>query len=112
MNKFAPFLITEGYTTDALSGIQSSDFVKEYTKNEDLALSLIEKSLSIGSGKNVQIPEVDEFQWYNPADWFGWTDKIYKGVIYIPIDNNVNSAVLGANQTLDYDEAMSQEEKY
>lgn len=112
MNKFAPFLITEGYTTDALSGLQPSDFVKEYTKNEDLALSLIEKSLSIGSGKNVQIPEVDEFQWYNPADWFGWADKIYKGVIYIPIDNNVNSAVLGANQTLDYDEAMSQEEKY
>lgn len=110
--KFAPFMVTEGYTTDALSGLKDSDFVKEYRGNEDAAVALIQRSLAIGKGKDVQMPDVDTFGWYNPADWFGWTDTIYKGVIYIPIDNNVNAAVYGANQSLDYNEAMQQEEKY
>lgn len=110
--KFAPFMVTEGYTTDALSGLKNSDFVKEYRGNEDAAVALIQRSLAIGKGKDVQMPDVDTFGWYNPADQFGWTDTIYKGVIYIPIDNNVNAAVYGANQSLDYNEAMQQEEKY
>lgn len=111
-SKFAPFVVTEGYTTDALSGLQTSKFVKEFEGDDDGAAALIQKSLAVGTGKNVQTPDVDTFGWYNPADWFGWTDKIYKGVIYIPITNNVNSAVFGANQTIDYDEALVQEEKY
>lgn len=110
--KFAPFMITEGYTTDALSGLKDSEFVKEYKGDDNTAIALMQRSLAVGTGKNVQVPEVDTFSWYNPADWFGWTDTIYKGVIYIPITNNVNSAVFGANQSLDYDEALSQEEKY
>lgn len=109
--KFAPFMVTEGYTTDALSGLKDSDFVKEYRGNEDAAVALIQRSLAIGKGKDAQVPEIDTFGWH-PADWFGWTDTIYKGVIYIPIDNNVNAAVFGANQSLDLDEAFKQEEKY
>lgn len=111
-SKFAPFMVTEGYTTDALSGIKESDFVTEFKGNIDTAVSLMQKSLAVGSGKNISTPDIDEFSWYNPADWFGWTDTIYKGVIYIPITNNVNTAVFGANQSLDYDEALAQEEKY
>ena len=111
-SKFAPFMITEGYTTDALSGVKTSKFVVEYKGDEEAAIALMQKSLSVGSGKNVQTPDMDEFSWYNPGDWFGWTDTIYKGVIYIPITNNVNAAVFGANQSLDYDEALGQEEKY
>lgn len=112
MSKIAPFILTEGYTTDALSGLKTSDFVKEYSGDDDQAVSIIQKSLAVGSGKNVQTPDVDTFAWYNPADWFGWTDTIYKGVIYIPIDNNVNAAVFGANQNLDFNESMQYEEKY
>ena len=111
-SKFAPFMITEGYTTDALSGIKESDFVVEYKGNTDAAVSLMQQSLAVGSGKNVTTPEVDTFSWYNPSDWFGWTDTVFKGVIYIPLTNNVNTAVFGANQSLDYDEALAQEEKY
>lgn len=111
-SKFAPFIITEGYTTDALSGLKSSDFVVEYKGNEDSAIALMQKSLAVGTGKNIQTPDIDKFSWYNPGDWFGWTDTIFKGVIYIPITNNVNTAVFGANQKLDYDEALAQEEKY
>lgn len=111
-SKFAPFMVTEGYTTDALSGVKESDFVMEFRGNTDAAVALMQKSLAIGSGKNISTPDIDEFSWYNPADWFGWTDTVFKGVVYIPITNNVNTAVFGANQSLDYDEALVQEEKY
>ena len=111
-SKFAPFMVTEGYTTDALSGVKESDFVVEFKGNTDAAVALMKKSLAVGSGKNVITPKIDEFSWYNPADWFGWTDTVFKGVVYIPITNNVNTAVFGANQSLDYDEALAQEEKY
>lgn len=111
-SKFAPFMVTEGYTTDALSGLKTSKFVKEFKGDENAAVDIIQRSLMTGTGKNTKVPEVDTFGWYNPADWFGWTDTIYKGVLYIPIDNNVNSAVHGANQSIDYDEALIQEEKY
>lgn len=111
-SKFAPFMVTEGYTTDALSGLKPSDFVVEYRGDENTAVALMQKSLAVGTGKNIQTPDVDTFSWYNPGDWFGWTDTIFKGVIYIPITNNVNTAVFGANQALDYDEALAQEEKY
>ena len=111
-SKFAPFMVTEGYTTDALSGVKESDFVVEYQGNTDAAVALMQKSLAVGSGKNITTPDVDTFSWYNPADWFGWTDKVFKGILYIPITNNVNTAVFGANQSLDYDEALAQEEKY
>lgn len=111
-SKFAPFMVTEGYTTDALSGVKESDFVVEYKGNTDAAVALMQKSLAVGAGKNITTPDVDTFSWYNPADWFGWTDTVFKGVLYIPITNNVNTAVFGANQSLDYDEALAQEEKY
>lgn len=111
-SKFAPFMVTEGYTTDTLSGLKDSEFVKEYKGDDDAAVKLMQRSLAVGTGNKAQVPEIDTFGWYNPADWFGWTDTIYKGVIYIPITNNVNTAVLGANQFLDYDEALLQEEKY
>ena len=111
-SKFAPFMITEGYTTDALSGLKESEFVKEFQGDTDSATALIQRCLQVGTGKNAQTPDIDTFAWYNPGDWFGWTDVIYKGVVYIPITNNVNTAVFGANQSLDYDEALIQEEKY
>lgn len=112
LSKFGAFMVTEGYTTDALSGLKESEFVKEFQGDTDAAAALIQRCLQVGTGKNAQTPDIDTFAWYNPGDWFGWTDVIYKGVVYIPITNNVNTAVFGANQSLDYDEALIQEEKY
>ena len=112
LSKFGAFMVTEGYTTDALSGLKESEFVKEFQGDTDSAAALIQRCLQVGTGKNAQTPDIDTFAWYNPGDWFGWTDVIYKGVVYIPITNNVNTAVFGANQSLDYDEALIQEEKY
>ncbi len=110
-SKLAPFLVTEGYTTEQ-NGIKNSDYVKELKNVPDDVISLIQESLAKGTGKDKEVPEIDPYNSLNPFDWFGWYDKIYKAAIYIPITNNVGAAVTGSGQSLDYDEITQQERKY
>ena len=107
--KFAPFLVTEGYTTER-NGIKESSYIKKKDAT-DQQIELIKKSLTIGTGKEKEVPEIDTFNWFNPFDWFDVED-IYKAAIYIPITNNQATAAYGANQKLDYDEQMTLEQKY
>lgn len=106
----APFILTEGYTTEK-NGIEDTAFVKHIKNPTDDQIQLIKDSLTIGTGKDAKVPDIDTFDWYNPFDWFG-TENIYKATVYIPISNNVGAAVRGGNQNLDYNEALKYEMKY
>ena len=106
----APFMLTEGYTTEK-NGIEDTAFVKHIKNPTDDQIQLIKDSLTVGTGKDAKVPDIDTFDWYNPFDWFG-TENIYKATIYIPISNNVGAAVRGGNQNLDYNEALKYEMKY
>lgn len=106
----APFMLTEGYTTER-NGIGDTAYVKHIKNPTDDQIQLIKDSLTVGTGKDAKVPDIDTFDWYNPFDWFG-TENIYKATIYIPISNNVNAAVRGGNQNLDYNEALKYEMKY
>lgn len=106
----APFMLTEGYTTEK-NGIEDTAFVKHIKNPTDDQIQLIKDSLTIGTGKDAKVPDIDTFDWYNPFDYFG-TENIYKATIYIPISNNVGAAVRGGNQNLDYNEALKYEMKY
>lgn len=106
----APFILTEGYTTEK-NGIEDTACVKHIKNPTDDQIQLIKDSLTVGTGKDAKVPDIDTFDWYNPFDWFG-TENIYKATIYIPISNNVGAAVRGGNQNLDYNEALKYEMKY
>ena len=106
----APFILTEGYTTEK-NGIEDTAFVKHIKNPTDDQIQLIKDSLTVGTGKDAKVPDIDTFDWYNPFDWFG-TENIYKATIYIPISTNVGAAVRGGNQNLDYNEALKYEMKY
>lgn len=106
----APFMLTEGYTTEK-NGIKDTDYVKHIKNPTDQEIQLIKDSLTTGTGDKAKSPDIDTFDWWNPLDWFG-TEDIYKATIYIPITNNVNAAVRGGGQNLDYDEALKYEMKY
>ena len=106
----APFILTEGYTTEK-NGIEDTAYVKHIKNPTDDQIQLIKDSLTVGTGKDAKVPDIDTFDWYNPFDWFG-TENIYKATIYIPISNNVSAAVRGGNQNLDYNEALKYEMKY
>ena len=106
----APFILTEGYTTEK-NGIEDTAFVKHIKNPTDDQIQLIKDSLTVGTGKDAKVPDIDTFDWYNPFDYFG-TENIYKATVYIPISNNVGAAVRGGNQNLDYNEALKYEIKY
>lgn len=106
----APFMLTEGYTTEK-NGIEDTAFVKHIKNPTDDQIQLIKDSLTIGTGKDAKVPDIDTFDWYNPFDYFG-TENIYKATVYIPISKNVGAAVRGGNQNLDYNEALKYEMKY
>lgn len=106
----APFMLTEGYTTEK-NGIEDTAYVKHIKNPTDDQIQLIKDSLTVGTGKDAKVPDIDTFDWYNPFDYFG-TENIYKATIYIPISNNVGAAVRGGNQNLDYNEALKYEMKY
>ena len=106
----APFILTEGYTTEE-NGIEDTAYVKHIKNPTDDQIQLIKDSLTVGTGKDAKVPDIDTFDWYNPFDWFG-TENIYKATVYIPISNNVGAAVRGGNQNLDYNEALKYEMKY
>ena len=106
----APFILTEGYTTEK-NGIEDTAYVKHIKNPTDDQIQLIKDSLTVGTGKDAKVPDIDTFDWYNPFDWFG-TENIYKATIYIPISYNVGAAVRGGNQNLDYNEALKYEMKY
>lgn len=106
----APFILTEGYTTEE-NGIEDTAYVKHIKNPTDDQIQLIKDSLTVGTGKDAKVPDIDTFDWYNPFDWFG-TENIYKATIYIPISSNVGAAVRGGNQNLDYNEALKYEMKY
>ena len=106
----APFILTEGYTTEK-NGIEDTAFVKHIKNPTDDQIQLIKDSLTVGTGKDAKVPDIDTFDWYNPFDYFG-TENIYKATVYIPISKNVGAAVRGGNQNLDYNEALKYEMKY
>lgn len=106
----APFILTEGYTTEK-NGIEDTAYVKHIKNPTDDQIQLIKDSLTVGTGKDAKVPDIDTFDWYNPFDWFG-TENIYKATVYIPISNNVGAAIRGGNQNLDYNEALKYEMKY
>lgn len=106
----APFMLTEGYTTEK-NGIEDTAYVKHIKNPTDDQIQLIKDSLTVGTGKDAKVPDIDTFDWYNPFDYFG-TENIYKATVYIPISNNVGAAIRGGNQNLDYNEALKYEMKY
>ena len=109
--KFGAFIVAEGYTTEK-NGIKKSDFVKYIKDPSDEQIDLIKRSLTTGTGKDKQIPEIDTFSYFNPLDYIFGVDDIFKAAVYIPISSNQLTAITGANQHIDYDEAMNLEQKY
>lgn len=111
-DKFGAFLVTEGFTTDKLSGISESKFVKEYSGNTDLAIQTIKRSLAVKNGNKVAEPDIDKKNAISVSDWLGYYDRIYKAAIYIPIDNSILTAARYDGQKLDMDEANIYERNY
>lgn len=45
--------------------------------------------------------DFDHFDWYNPNDWFGGYDSVYKGVVWIPVHNHFANAMAGTGERME-----------
>lgn len=114
-SKFAPFIVVSGITTDGLTNIdkQNNTFITEVKQTPELVQEL-KNSLSVGSGKNIQYPDIDEYDWseWLMPEFINGYDHIFKGNIFIPLNMNKSAAALGGNQDLNINTAQSLEKEY
>ena len=106
-SKFWPFIVMEASTTSE-NGIKKSEYIREVEDPSEDDINMVEGSLSDKENPYV----IDEFNLLNPADWFNNYDIYYKGLVFIPVNPNVVSALHGSGQEIDYEEARAQDEKY
>lgn len=111
MRRFAPFVLVNGITTDGLTKIdKNNEYIGEVTANPDL-YAQIKNSLAGGTEAKPRYPDVDERGWFESL-FDSWYDRIYQGVVYIPISMNRNSAAMYENQKLPQNEQDSLELEY
>lgn len=114
-SKFAPFIVVSGITTDNLMEIdkKNNTFITEVKQTPELVQEL-KNSLAVGSGKNIQYPGIDEYDWseWLIPEFINGYDHLFKGNIFIPLNMNKSAAALGGNQNLNINSAQSLEQEY
>ena len=81
--KFRPFILMNSYATSKSDFVNNSKAKLVENANPDLYKNV----------KTALTTDLDEFQWYNPFDYFGLYDKIYQGTVFIPISTNIQQSV-------------------
>lgn len=115
MDKFAPFIVASGMTTDGMVEIdkKQNKFITEVKQSPELVQQL-KTSLATGSGKETRYPDIDEYNWteWLMPEFINSYDHIFKGNIYIPLNMNKAAAALGGNQTIDTNTGQMLEKEY
>lgn len=101
-NNSRQFLVLEGFASSKTAAINpenrkkvslddiNSNFIIDAGDDSELYRT-IEEGLS---NKERGAYKLDQYDgWYNPGDWFGSYEHIYKGNIYIPLNNNIINAM-------------------
>lgn len=102
--KFGQFLLVEGYATTKVPGLDKSSQYIEKIKDPDQNLEdRLIRALSTDKKK---------LDYSLDVNYYFYGDDVYRGTIFIPLNNNVNSAVNAWGQTAKLDEVQEQEEYY
>lgn len=102
--KFGQFLLVEGYATTKVPGLDKNSQYIEKIKDPDQNLEdRLIRALSTDKKK---------LDYSLDVNYYFYGDDVYRGTIFIPLNNNVNSAVNAWGQTAKLDEVQEQEEYY
>lgn len=103
-NKFGQFVIVEAYATSKVKGLDTNSQYIERIKNPTNELEqTLEKALSTNNKKNDYDLDIDY--------WF-WGDDVYRGSVFIPISQNINSAINAWGKSVTISQTDELEEKY
>ena len=103
-NKFGQFLVVEAYTTDKIKNLDTSSQYIEKVKNPDAQLEeRMIKALSTDSKKSD----------YNlDIDYWLYGDDVYRGTVFIPLNNNLNAAINASGSQISVENARELENKF
>ena len=103
-NKFGQFLVVEAYTTDKIKNLDTSSQYIEKVKNPDAQLEeRMIKALSTDSKKSN----------YNlDIDYWLYGDDVYRGTVFIPLNNNLNAAINASGNQISVENARELENKF
>lgn len=104
---FAQFLVVEAYTTDKVKFDTKSQYVEKVQNPDDSLEQRMSKALSTNDKKN-------DYSIDSKNHWFEmFYDDIYRGTVFIPLNNNPNSAMNSwGNSDLKIDQSQDLEELY
>ena len=88
-NMFQQFLVVEGYTTDRIGLKKDSQYIEKVSSPDSNLEDRISKALSTDSKKSDYSIDVDDHWGFLEGHW----DDVYRGTVFIPLSNNVNSAI-------------------
>lgn len=114
LSKFQSYLCINGLGTSQTL-VDGGHYTLLSGKEEEVALENFKrntyKKKGEGDGKEYNF-DFNEFSWYNPLEWFGNYDKMYKGTIYIPLTENALQTKIGAGTSVKESSADKLEEIY
>ena len=114
-NKFAPFLLVNGYGTSR--NVEDNNFITE-VKGDQLESKIQQFEQSVyrdkkdgDQGRQFKF-DFDQENLLNPLDWFGNYDKLYEGTIFIPITQNINQGMSASTEDTNWGQSDTIEQKY
>lgn len=107
-NMFAQFLVVEAYTTDKVNFDKNSQYIEKVSNPDSSLEQRMKTALSTDNKKSNYDVDIKD-HWF---EWWGY-DDIYRGTMFIPLNNNINAALnsLGS-QTLTMEQQQDLEELY
>ena len=104
MNKFRPYIMIKGMTTDSLSpSVKDNNFVNEIDPDQRLYDSLRQTLAVKGPDGKAVIPDIDDYGFSESifkgwGEWINGYDHIYRGSVFIPINMSKSaSQMYGGN---------------
>ena len=107
-NMFGQFLVVEAYTSDKINFNTNSQYVERVSNPTPELEKRINRALSTNNKKDDYNVDIKD-HWF---EFFGY-NNIYRGNVFIPLDNNPNAAMNSwGNESLKIDQSQDLEELY
>lgn len=103
-NKFAEFLVVEAYTTDRVKNLNTdSKYIEKVTNPTDELEQRLERALSTDEKKSNYSLDIN---------YWIWGDDVYRGTVFIPLNNNVNAAMNAWGTQISEEQVRNMETNY
>lgn len=111
------FFVFDAMTNNKALGVDRFDDTPLLQTVSDYEYDQYENSWEayFSKDKSKRKMDLDHFHWYNPNDWFGGYDDVYKGTVWVPMYENYMNALAGTGEhikTEDFNDYERRQQEY